>query len=186
LNKKKWGKPGGGAPLIDPITGKKMTKKSGQTWYDRVGLNEDERAKAVMDRNRPFTLDEQRREIEKERERRRAEEADYKSRTGADVVTWINHLDDQKKKLYAMHGAHMGSTSVTKDKIKAEQLRRNDAARTYHEELGQQLEERNRNEQLHKLKNDVAGIEHTKKWDQWVRINTIFTVVFFFSRNFCA
>jgi hypothetical protein len=167
----KWGKPGGGAPMIDPFTGKKMTKKTGQAWFDKQGLNEDDRAKAVMDRNRPYTLDEQKDEMEKERQRKRMEEADYKSRTGADVATWINHLDDQKRKIYAIHGAHIQSTDATNERIGKEQLKKSsyEAARTYHDELGQQLEERNRSEQLHKLKNDVAGIEHARKWDQLVR-----------------
>jgi len=38
----------------------------------------------------------------------------------------------------------------------------------YHDELGRQLEERNRQNKLFKLKDDVAGIEHTKQWNSMV------------------
>ena len=38
-----WGKPGGGAPLIDPNTGRKFTKMTGQVWFDTIGLNPDDR-----------------------------------------------------------------------------------------------------------------------------------------------
>jgi hypothetical protein len=133
-------------------------------------MNEDDRAKMVMDRNRPLTLEEQKYEMEKEKQKKKQEEASYKSRSGADVATWISYLDDQKKKIYQTYGAHLGGTNVTRDKINQEAVRRKhtENARTYHDELAQQIEEQKRNIQLHKLKNDVAGIEHAKRWDAWV------------------
>lgn len=52
--------------------------------------------------------------------------------------------------------------------------RYNANAKDYHFELDQQLEERNRQNKLSKLKEDVAGIEHTKKWNEIVRFGITF------------
>lgn len=51
-----------------------------------------------------------------------------------------------------------------------ETARRNEGLNSniYYQELSQQLEERNRQHKLDKLKDNVAGIEHTKKWDNMV------------------
>lgn len=73
------------APLVDPKTGKKFTKYSGQVWYDSVGLSPDDRAKMYADRNRPLTLEEQLRDIDVERQRRQYEESVYKSRAGNSI-----------------------------------------------------------------------------------------------------
>lgn len=137
-------------------------------WYDTVGLSPDDRAKAYADRNRPLTLEEQRRDMEIEKQRRQYEESVYKSRAG-DVATWITEIENQRNK-YRMYGAHLPHTNVVRDKINAEYARRftNMQAKNYHEELGAQLEERQRSKMLFKLKEDVAGIEHTRKWDDWV------------------
>lgn len=154
--------------MIDPNTGRKFTKYSGQVWYDTIGLSPDDRAKLYADRNRPLTLEEQRREVEVEKQRKREEEAVYKSRAG-DVATWITEIENQRKK-NNVYGAHLLHTNVTREKINLEYARRNvkPETRSYHDELGVQLEERHRNNKLHKLKDDVAGIEHTRKWDDWV------------------
>ena len=101
--------------------------------------------------------------MEKEKQRRESERADYKSRTGADVASWFTYLENQKKKIQASQGVHLATTIVTQQRNF-----KNEAARVYHQELAQQMEERNRSNQLHKLKDDVAGIEHGKKWDQMV------------------
>lgn len=106
--------------------------------------------------------------MEVEKQRRQYEESVYKSRAG-DVATWITEIENQRNK-YRMYGAHLPHTNVVRDKINAEYARRftNMQAKNYHEELGAQLEERQRSKMLFKLKEDVAGIEHTRKWDDWV------------------
>lgn len=183
-----WGKPGGGAPLIDSNTGRKFTKYSGQLWYDTIGLSPDDRAKMYADKNRPLTLEEQKVEMEQEKERRKFEEAVYKSRAG-DVATWITDIEKQRK-IYNTTQAHLPHTSVTREKINLESVRRYNVRddthnpQKYHDILGQQLEERNRQNKLFKLKDDVAGIEHTKKWDDWVSFEKSFVYeLFFFNLN---
>ena len=47
---------------------------SGQVWYDQIGLNPDDRAKIYADKNRPLTLEEQKQNIEAEREKRKFDE----------------------------------------------------------------------------------------------------------------
>lgn len=156
--------------MIDPSTGKKFTKYTGQVWYDTIGLSPDERAKLYADKNRPLTLEEQKNEMEIEKQRRRYEEASYKSRTG-DLATWISDLENQRLNKIAHGGAHLNHTNVTREKINLEYARKNninESTKIYHDELGQQLEERHRQNKLYKLKEDVAGIEHAKKWDDWV------------------
>ena len=147
---------------------------SGQVWYDQIGLNPDDRAKIYADKNRPLTLEEQKQNIEAEREKRKFDEAIYKSRAG-DVATWITDIERQKK-LYSndQNAAHLGVTNVTRDKINFESVRRynvnetNKSSKQYHDDLAKQVEELNRENKLKKLKDDVAGIEHTRKWDDWV------------------
>jgi len=136
-----WGKPGGGAPLIDPNTGKKFTKYSGQIWYDAIGLSPDDRAKFYRDKNRPLTLAEQKNEIEIEKQRKKYEEAVYKSRAG-DVATWITEIENQRKN--NSYGAHLQHTNVTREKINLEYARKyyNENTKSYHDELAMQLEER--------------------------------------------
>ncbi len=153
--------------MIDPNTGRKFTKYSGQIWYDAIGLSPDDRAKFHRDKNRPLTLAEQKNEIEIEKQRKKYEEAVYKSRAG-DVATWITEIENQRKN--NSYGAHLQHTNVTREKINLEYARKNynENTKNYHDELGMQLEERYRNDKLHKLKDDVAGIEHTRKWDDWV------------------
>ncbi len=167
IKSKKWGKPGGGAPMIDPGTGRKYTKITGQLGWDQLGLSPDKRAE--MARMRPATLEEQKYDMSIERERKRVENENYKARAG-DVATWISALENARlTNLNNNNGAHLSVTNVTREKINLESVRRqNDNAKTYHDELAKQLEERNRQTKLHKLKDDVAGIEHTKKWDDWV------------------
>src|SRR5207253_703177 len=110
------------------------------------------------------TLEEQKYEMESERQRKQFENDMYKSR-GADVASWIKELEGQRKR---GSNAHLQHTNVTRDKINQEAARRHPTDKTYHDELGMQQEERNRSNLLYKLKDDVAGIEHTKKWDDWV------------------
>jgi hypothetical protein len=131
-------------------------------------LSPDDRAKAYADKNRPLTLGEQQREMEVERQRKRYEESVYKSRAG-DVATWITEIENQRKK-NNVYGAHLQHSNVTREKINLEYARRNvnTEKKSYHDELGVQQEERMRNDKLHKLRDDVAGLEHTKKWDDWV------------------
>ena len=163
-----WGKPGAGAPLIDPVTGRKFTKMSGQVWYDTIGMSPDDRARAYLDKNRPLTLEEQKYEMEVEKERKRFEDAVYRSRAG-DVATWIQELEDQRK-LTNKNGARLPHTNVTREKINLEYARRlklNDSTKAYHEELAAQLEERQRENKLYKLRDDIAGIEHVRRWDDW-------------------
>ena len=132
------------------------------------------RAKIYQDKNRPLTLEEQKMNMEAEREKRKFDEAIYKSRAG-DVATWITDIEKQKK-LYSNdpNAAHLGVTNVTRDKVNLESVRRyninetNLNSKVYHDELAKQVEEHNRQNKLFKLKEDVAGIEHTKKWDDWV------------------
>jgi hypothetical protein len=141
-------------------------------WYDTLGLTFDDRAKLYADRNRPLTLEEQKTEMEAERNRRRTEEANYKGRTG-DLATWITDLENKRVNKIVNFGAHLNHTNVTREKINLEYARKtniNNTTKVYHDELGAQLEERNRLNKLYKLKEDVAGIEHTKKWDDWVRL----------------
>ena len=167
-----WGKPGGGAPLIDPTTGRKFTKISGQVWYDTLGMSPDDRARAYLDKNRPLTLEEQKYEMELEKERRRYDEAVYKSRAG-DVATWINDLENTRAKAVRQN-AHLAHTNVTRDKINVEYARRanlNESTKAYHDELQSQLEEREREHKLHKLRDNIAGIEHVKRWDDWVSVH---------------
>lgn len=154
---------------MDPNSGKKYTKKSNILWNDRISLNEDEKAVAIMSmgKNRALSLEEQQREIEAEKQRRKLEEASYKSRTAGDLVTWINYLDDQKAKL--ANGGRL-YRPVGDNKMLREEIRRVEAMKKYHEELGAQMEEKTRNHQLDKLKEDVAGIEHAKTWDDLVYI----------------
>lgn len=85
------------------------------------------------------------------------------------MATWITEIEKMRN-MYRQHGAHLPHTNVTRDKINQEQARRfaNMQAKNYHDELGIQLEEKHRNKLLFKLKEDVAGIEHTRKWDDWV------------------
>lgn len=131
-------------------------------------MSPDDRAKAYADRNRPLKLEDQRHDMEVEKQRRQYEESVYKSRAG-DVATWITEIENQRKK-HNLYGAHLPHTNVTRDKINLEYARRNInlQARNYHDELGLQQEERHRTTKLIKLKDDVAGIEHTRKWDDWV------------------
>jgi len=162
-----WGRPGGGAPLIDPNTGRKYTKITGQLGYDQIGLSNEERLKLL--KTRPLTLEEQKYDMGVEKERKRHENEVYKARAG-DVATWITDLESARRvHLSTNNGAHLQITNVTRDKINLESVRRsqNDKALIYHNELGQQMEEKNRQTKLFKLKDDVAGIEHTRKWDDW-------------------
>ncbi len=162
---------------------------SGQVWYDQIGLNPDDRAKIYADKNRPLTLEEQKQNMEAEREKRKFDEAIYKSRAG-DVATWITDIERQKK-LYSndQNAAHLGVTNVTRDKINLESVRRynvneaNKSSKQYHDDLAKQVEELNRENKLKKLKDDVAGIEHTRKWDDWVsafRIIKCIIISFFY------
>lgn len=73
-------------------------------------------------------------------------------------------------------GAHLGVTSVTREKIDSENVRRygenTQHAKSYYQALSNQEEEKNRDKKLAKLKDDVAGMEHSKKWDQMVSTAT--------------
>ncbi len=93
INKKQWGKPGGGAPLIDPNTGKKFTKISGQVWYDTLGVQPDERVKSDGKRRTLISIEEQKQQIEFEKERRRKEKLWAVSASGTDVSSWINNFE---------------------------------------------------------------------------------------------
>jgi hypothetical protein len=106
--------------------------------------------------------------MEIEREKRKMEEAIYKSRAG-DVATWITEIENRRK-LNNQYGARLLHTNVTRQKINQEQARRqkDELAKDYHDELSIQLEEKLRQDQLIKLRENVAGIEHVKKWDDWV------------------
>ena len=86
-----------------------------------------------------------------------------------DVATWITEIEKQRNKHRAYAG-QLPHTNVTRDKINQEYARRfaDMQARKYHNDLGMQLEEKNRSKMLVKLKDDVAGIEHTRQWDTWV------------------
>jgi hypothetical protein len=68
--------------------------------------------------------------------------------------------------------AHLPVTSVTREKIDSESARRyndnTEKSKNYYQVLTNQQEESNRNKKLAKLKDDVAGMEHNKKWDQMV------------------
>ena len=153
--------------MIDPDTGRKYTKITGQLGWDQMGMSNEQRADLA--RMRPTALEEQKYDINVERERKRVEKEVYKARAG-DVATWISALENTRlTNLNTINGAHLPVTNVTRDKINLESVRRqNENAKLYHDELGKQLEERTRQMKLHKLKDDVAGIEHTKKWDDWV------------------
>ena len=108
--------------------------------------------------------------MEAERQRKRQEEQNYKGRTG-DLATWITDLENKRVNKIVNQGAHLNHTQVTREKINTEFARKaqiNNSTKIYHDELGAQLEERNRLNKLYKLKDDVAGIEHTRKWDDWV------------------
>lgn len=143
-------------------------------------MSPDDRAKTYADKNRPLTLEEQRYEVELEKQRKRYDDASYKTRAG-DVATWITDLESQRVN---KHGAHLQHTNVTREKINLEYARKNnvnDATKIYHDELGLQLEERLRQNKLYKLKDDVAGIEHTRKWDDWVIFNFRFISFIFIS-----
>lgn len=175
-----WGRPGGGAPLIDPNTGRKYTKITGQLGYDQIGLSNEERLKLL--KTRPLTLEEQKYDMGVEKERKRHENEVYKARAG-DVATWITDLESARRvHLSTNNGAHLQITNVTRDKINLESVRRsqNDKALIYHNELGQQMEEKNRQTKLFKLKDDVAGIEHTRKWDDWVCFLNKTIIIYFY------
>ncbi len=133
-----------------------------------MGYSPDDRAKMYADKNRPLTLFEQKNEMELERERKKVDDLNYKSRAG-DVATWITEIEKQRNN--RAFGAHLPHTNVTREKINKEYARRivDEKTKSYHEDLGLQLEERYRSDKLHKLKDDVAGIEHTRKWDDWVK-----------------
>ena len=162
-----WGKPGGGAPMIDPETGKKFTKISGQLKYDTIGLSPSarQRYKEVAMKQQILSLEEQKQEIELEQQRRKQEEANIRGRAG-DVATWIQDIEGSRWPLRT----HLNHTNVTREKVNLESVRRgfNDKTRIYHDELGLQLEEKERQNKLHKLREDVAGVEHTRKWNDWV------------------
>jgi len=159
-----WGKPGGGAPLIDPDTGKKYTKISGQLFYDTLGMSPSARQKFRDDNRMPVNINDQKIEMEVEAQRRKYEDQAYKARAG-DVATWIQDIEGQRWPLRT----HLNHTNVTRDKVNLEYARRdvNERTKKYHDELGLQLEEKERQTKLHKLKDDVAGIEHTRKWNDW-------------------
>lgn len=161
-----WGKPGGGAPMIDPDTGKKYTKISGQLHYDTLGLSPSarQRYKETAIRQQMLNLEEQKQEIELEQQRRKQEEANVRGRAG-DVATWIQDIEGSRWPLRT----HLNHTNVTREKVNLESVRRglNEKTRIYHDELGLQLEEKERQNKLHKLRDDVAGVEHTRKWNDW-------------------
>ena len=147
---------------MDSKTGRKFTKYSGQIWGETIGW-------ASANRNPQVNLEEQKREMESERERKRAENAEYKANPG-NLASYIDDLEKQRL-ANRINGAHLTHTNVTREKLNVEYARRNEDGqqiKAYHDELGMQLEERNRQKQLHKLKDEVAGIEHTKKWNDWV------------------
>jgi len=101
--------------MIDPNTGRKYTKISGQLGYDQIGMSLDERAKIV--RYRPVTLEEQKYEMNIEKERKRQENESYKAKAG-DVVTWITGLESARLvHLNSNKGAHLPVTNVTREKI---------------------------------------------------------------------
>ena len=50
--------------------------------------------------------------------------------------------------------------------IKRTELNQN--TKLYHDELVMQQEEKNRQNKLQKLNEQVAATEHTKKWNDWV------------------
>lgn len=79
--------------------------------------------------------------------------------------------NQRKEHQNSNYGAHLTHTNVTRDKVDQEAARRyNSNAKSYHSDLDRQLEERNRQNKLSKLKEDVAGIEHTKKWNDLVSL----------------
>ena len=157
--------------MIDPNTGRKFTKISGQVWYDTLGVQPEERVR----QSRQVAIDEQKYYVDAEKERKRNDELMYKTAAG-DVSTWISGMEEQRRAhLSANYGAHLIHTNVTRDKVDLEVARKNNVnARIYHDELAQQLEEKSRETKLTKLKEDVAGFEHTKKWDNIVSIWIIY------------
>lgn len=164
-----WGKPGGGAPMIDPSTGKKYTRIAGQLHYDAIGLTPSARRKLDEENTyrRQLAIDEQKREMEFEQMRRKHSEEMHKARAG-DVATWIQDIEGARWPLKT----HLNHTNVTRDKVNLEHARHmaNQRSKVYHDELGLQLEERERMNKLQKLKEDIAGIEHTRNWNDWVNI----------------
>jgi len=131
----------------------------------------DERQKHYSDKVRVLPIDEQKRLMEEEISRKRDErESIYKP--FLDVSSWISGFERQPLK----YGAHLNHTNVTREKMNVETVRRNDnplLSNSYHRELGKQMEEKERQKKLSKLKEDVAGIEHTRKWDKMVSIGRI-------------
>lgn len=165
-----WGKPGGGAPLVDRDTGKKSTKISGQVWYDTIGVFPDERAKHYVEKQRILPIEEQKQLMLAEQHRKRLEIENLK-KPSLDVSSWISGYESHpSRNVNNTANAHLPHTSVVREKIDVEAARRYATnpteANKYFNELAQQEEERNRHTKLQKLKEDVAGIEHTRKWDQ--------------------
>jgi hypothetical protein len=69
----------------------------------------------------------------------------------------------------ANYGAHLPHTSVTREKVNLEVARKHaNNVKSYHEELARQLEEKNQLEKMQKLNENIAGLEHTKKWNNLV------------------
>jgi hypothetical protein len=78
-------------------------------------MSVDERAKMI--RYRPVTLEEQKYEMNIEKERKRQENENYKSKAG-DVATWITGLESARLvHLNSNNGAHLPVTNVTREKI---------------------------------------------------------------------
>jgi hypothetical protein len=173
-----WGKPGGGAPMVDPLTGKKYTKTSGQVWYDKIGINPDDRYEMFRSKAKPQTLAEQQNEMEEERQRRHWEAEELKTRPN-DVASWII----QKRRA---EQARLQHSNVTREKINTETARKlkiDESTKLYHDVLSEQVEDNDRRNRLNKLNDDVAGIEHTKSWDSWVTIKI--KSIFYFKNVEC-
>lgn len=84
----------------------------------------------------------------------------YKSNTGC-LANYIDELEKQRRD-YVFQKSNI-------NQVKRSEINQN--AKAYHSELLLQQEERNRQKKLHKLNEQVAGLEHTKKWSDWVCYN---------------
>lgn len=153
-----WGRPGGGAPLVHHPTGQKFTRYSGSL-QDKLNTTGP---LGFHRRNYSGNIDEQKRALEQERQRRQQEEFEHRSVAG-DTAEWISQLEGSRYPIRA----HLPTTQTTREYIGAREPYRPRDSRRLHDALIYQSQERSRAQQISRLQNSLAELQHTEVQNSW-------------------